>query len=179
MLQDIRRQKLGKSGSKFPHGGDGYQKWPKKFRRLLWMTPNQQLSSGTVTRIYRNTKYAPLAAIGSSIRDIDIFFFAANPNFLVIPKSLAQDSPPTTAASNLCQLQLEQLEFTSTQQKGFYTQLFVLRHIIRHFCNVLHQNNGNLKQNIGHVLGRKNQIQNWPLCSFFFLCSILSLGNLK
>ena len=30
MLQDIRREKLGKSESKFRHGGGGYQKWPKK-----------------------------------------------------------------------------------------------------------------------------------------------------
>ena len=29
MLQDIRRCKLGKSGSKFRHGGGGYQKRPK------------------------------------------------------------------------------------------------------------------------------------------------------
>ena len=33
MLQDIRRQGLGKSGLKFQHGGGGYQKWPKKFQR--------------------------------------------------------------------------------------------------------------------------------------------------
>ena len=39
MLPDIRIQKLGKSGSKFQHGGGGYQKRPKKFRRLLWMAP--------------------------------------------------------------------------------------------------------------------------------------------
>ena len=39
MLLDIRRQKLGKSGSKFRHGGGGYQKWPKKCRRLLWTAP--------------------------------------------------------------------------------------------------------------------------------------------
>ena len=29
MLQDIQKQKLGKSGSKSRHGGGGYQKWPK------------------------------------------------------------------------------------------------------------------------------------------------------
>ena len=29
MLQDIRRQGLGKSGLKFRHGGRGYQNWPK------------------------------------------------------------------------------------------------------------------------------------------------------
>ena len=28
MLQEIRRYKLGKSGSKFRHGGGGYQKRP-------------------------------------------------------------------------------------------------------------------------------------------------------
>ena len=39
ILQDIRRKGLGKSGLKFRHGGGGYQKWPKKFRRLLWMAP--------------------------------------------------------------------------------------------------------------------------------------------
>ena len=39
MLQEIRRYKLGKSGSKFRHGGGGYQKRPKKFRRLLWTAP--------------------------------------------------------------------------------------------------------------------------------------------
>ena len=39
MLQEIRRQKLGKSGSKFRHGGGGDQKRPKKFRRLLWTAP--------------------------------------------------------------------------------------------------------------------------------------------
>ena len=39
MLQDIRREKLSKSGSKFPHRGGGSLKWPKKFRRLLWMAP--------------------------------------------------------------------------------------------------------------------------------------------
>ena len=37
MLQDIRRQGLGKSGLKFQHGG--YHKWPKKILRLLWTTP--------------------------------------------------------------------------------------------------------------------------------------------
>ena len=42
MLQDIRRHKLGKSGSKFRHGGGGYQKRPKKFRRLLWTAPNKK-----------------------------------------------------------------------------------------------------------------------------------------
>ena len=39
MLQDIRRQGLGKSGLKFRHGGGGNLKWPKKFRRLLWTAP--------------------------------------------------------------------------------------------------------------------------------------------
>ena len=39
MLQIIRRQKLDKSGSKFQYGGEGYQKRPKKFRRLLWTAP--------------------------------------------------------------------------------------------------------------------------------------------
>ena len=39
MLQDIRRQGLGKSGLKFRHGRGGYQKWPKKFWRLLWTAP--------------------------------------------------------------------------------------------------------------------------------------------
>jgi hypothetical protein len=36
MLQDIRRYK---SGSKFQHGGGGYQKRPKKIQRLLWTAP--------------------------------------------------------------------------------------------------------------------------------------------
>ena len=31
MLEIIRRQKLDKSGSKFRHGGEGYQKRPKQF----------------------------------------------------------------------------------------------------------------------------------------------------
>ena len=35
VLQDIRRQKFGKSG----HGREGYKKRPKKFRRLLWTAP--------------------------------------------------------------------------------------------------------------------------------------------
>ena len=40
MLQDIRRYKLGKSGSKFRHGrGRGVSKMAKKFRRLLWTAP--------------------------------------------------------------------------------------------------------------------------------------------
>ena len=39
MLQDIRRQGLGKSGLKFRHEGGGNLKWPKKFRRLLWTAP--------------------------------------------------------------------------------------------------------------------------------------------
>ena len=43
MLLDIRRQKLGKSGSKFRHGGGGYQKWPKNFRRLLWTATYDKL----------------------------------------------------------------------------------------------------------------------------------------
>ena len=34
MLQDIRRQGLGKSGLKFRHGGRGYQNWPKNFSKL-------------------------------------------------------------------------------------------------------------------------------------------------
>ena len=44
MLQDIRRKGLGKSGLKFRHGEGGYQKWPKKFRRLLWTAPWSVLS---------------------------------------------------------------------------------------------------------------------------------------
>ena len=36
MLQDIRRWKLGKSGSKFRHGGGGHKKRTKKLRCLLW-----------------------------------------------------------------------------------------------------------------------------------------------
>ena len=32
------------AGSKFRHGGGGYQKWPKKFRRLLWMAPLSKLA---------------------------------------------------------------------------------------------------------------------------------------
>ena len=38
---------LGKSGLKFRHGGEGYQKWPKKFRRLLWTAPDQIIDSMT------------------------------------------------------------------------------------------------------------------------------------
>ena len=36
MMEHIRRQKIGKCGSKFRYGGGGYQKQPKRFRRLLW-----------------------------------------------------------------------------------------------------------------------------------------------
>ena len=39
MLQDIKRQKSGKLGSKFGHGGGGYQKQPKQIRHLLWTAP--------------------------------------------------------------------------------------------------------------------------------------------
>ena len=39
MLKEIRRQKLGKSVSKFRHGGGGYKKRPNKFRHLLWTAP--------------------------------------------------------------------------------------------------------------------------------------------
>ena len=48
MLQDIRRQKLSKSGSKFRQGGGGYQKWSKKFRRLLWTAPNARRYSSVL-----------------------------------------------------------------------------------------------------------------------------------
>ena len=45
MLQDIRREGLGKSGLKFRHGGGGYQKWPKKFRHLLWTAPKVNINN--------------------------------------------------------------------------------------------------------------------------------------
>ena len=32
---------LEKSGLKFRHGGGWYQKWPKKFRRLIWTAPKR------------------------------------------------------------------------------------------------------------------------------------------
>ena len=57
MLQIIRRQKLDKSGSKFRHGGEGYKKQPKKFRRLLWTAPNLtkfQLNQTTDTKNENN-----------------------------------------------------------------------------------------------------------------------------
>ena len=40
MLQDTY-QKIGvrQVRVKFRHGGGGYQKWPKTFRRLLWTAP--------------------------------------------------------------------------------------------------------------------------------------------
>ena len=42
ILQDIRSQKLGKSGSKFRHGGgEFYKQRPKKFLHLLWLAPYQ------------------------------------------------------------------------------------------------------------------------------------------
>ena len=36
----LEREILGKSGLKFRHEGRKYQKWPQKFRRLLWTAPN-------------------------------------------------------------------------------------------------------------------------------------------
>ena len=44
MLQDIRRWGLGKSGLEFRHGGGGYQKLTKKFRRLLWTAQYYKLT---------------------------------------------------------------------------------------------------------------------------------------
>ena len=71
MLQDIRRQKLDKSGSKFRHGGRRYQKWPKQFRRLLWTAPyteNEQcdLQFTMILQICQTKKYC--------------FFFLGNSN---------------------------------------------------------------------------------------------------
>ena len=46
MLQDIRRKKIGKSGSKFRHEGGGYQKQPKQFRCLVWTALNENIKTG-------------------------------------------------------------------------------------------------------------------------------------
>ena len=47
-----KRQKLGKSGSKFRHGGGGYKKRPKKFRRLLWTVPQGFASDKKKTNLF-------------------------------------------------------------------------------------------------------------------------------
>ena len=44
MMQEIRRQKLGKSGSKSRNGGGGYQKRPKRLR-LLWTIRDSNIMS--------------------------------------------------------------------------------------------------------------------------------------
>ena len=49
-LSSGRAMKLGKTGSKFRHGGRGNQKWPKQLRRFLWTTPNAEL--GIETGLY-------------------------------------------------------------------------------------------------------------------------------
>ena len=43
MLQYIRREKLGKSGSKFRHGGGEYQKQPKKYDVFYGRHPVRRL----------------------------------------------------------------------------------------------------------------------------------------
>ena len=65
MLQDIRRQKLGKSGSKFRYGGGRYQKRPKKLRRILWTAPflytflyfDKQFALPSITRFIQSNDY--------------------------------------------------------------------------------------------------------------------------
>ena len=57
MLQDIRRWKLGKSGSYFLYGGGGFQKWPKQIRRLLWTAPIRNLSHACKPPFYLFISY--------------------------------------------------------------------------------------------------------------------------
>ena len=45
-------------------------------------------------------------------------------------------------------------------RRGLVSSIFVLGRVLRHFCNVLLQNNENLKQNIAEDERRKNKIQN-------------------
>ena len=122
-------------------------------KKWAGLTSNQQLSSGTITRIYRNTKYASLAAIGSSIRDIDIFSMQLLLIFFIISHLLAQDSYYSCFDSILVAVRTTQMPNLQVRYVGVLYLVFLsyLRHILRHFCNVLGQNNGNLKQSIAKM----------------------------